>query len=128
MSQRKFARVPSPLTPLAAATHGHFIRAPGDDLHHFQRRQGRKFSDQLEQSQSTPNLFVEVLRRDFGKIDCGYVPFRDRVSCTVEEACVVTGLGRTTIYELMKKKKIAVIKVGRRTLILIPSLLSVFEG
>ena len=53
MSQRKFARVPSPLTPLAAAAHGHFVRAPGDDLHHFQRRQGRKLSDQLEQSQST---------------------------------------------------------------------------
>jgi hypothetical protein len=29
------------------------------------------------------------------------VPFRERLSCTVDEACVVTGLGRTKLYELI---------------------------
>lgn len=29
------------------------------------------------------------------------VPFRERISCTVDEACVVTGLGRTKLYELI---------------------------
>jgi excisionase family DNA binding protein len=55
------------------------------------------------------------------------VPFRDRISCTVAEACVATGLGRTKLYELIKQKRISTIKVGARTLINVRSLVAVFE-
>jgi len=56
------------------------------------------------------------------------IPFRDRVSCTVEEACWATGLGRTTIYKLIKERRIATKKIGRRTVILVPTLLAEIES
>ena len=55
------------------------------------------------------------------------VPFRERISCTVAEACVATGLGRTKLYELIKQKRISTIKVGARTLINVGSLVAAFE-
>jgi excisionase family DNA binding protein len=55
------------------------------------------------------------------------VPFRERISCTIAEACVATGLGRTKLYELIKQKRISTIKVGARTLINVGSLAAAFE-
>jgi excisionase family DNA binding protein len=55
------------------------------------------------------------------------IPFRERISCTVAEACVATGLGRTKLYELIKQKRIATVKVGARTLINVGSLVAAFE-
>jgi excisionase family DNA binding protein len=51
-------------------------------------------------------------------------PFRERITCTVAEACIATGLGRTKLYELIKLKKVAASKVGARTLIDVRSLVS----
>ena len=49
------------------------------------------------------------------------IPFRDRVSSTVKETCWATGLGRTTLYELIKERRVAKKKkIGRRTVILCP--------
>jgi excisionase family DNA binding protein len=56
------------------------------------------------------------------------IAFRDRVSCTVEEACWATGLGRTTLYKLIKEGRIAARKIGRRTVILVPTLLAEIES
>jgi excisionase family DNA binding protein len=56
------------------------------------------------------------------------IPFRERISCTVVEACVATGLGRTTVYKLIKERRIAAKKVGRRTVILVPTLLAEIEA
>jgi excisionase family DNA binding protein len=56
------------------------------------------------------------------------IPFRDRISCTVDEACDATGLGRTTIYRLIMLKRLLTKKVGRRTLISVPSLLAAIEN
>lgn len=56
------------------------------------------------------------------------IAFRDRVSCTVEEACGATGLGRTTLYKLIKESRIAARKIGRRTVILVPTLLAEIES
>ncbi len=39
------------------------------------------------------------------------------LSHSVESAAEITGLGRTTIYELIKEKRIVALKVGRRRLI-----------
>lgn len=43
-------------------------------------------------------------------------PFRP-LSVTVETACALSGLGRTTIYALAKQKKLRIVKVGARSLI-----------
>ena len=40
------------------------------------------------------------------------VPFRERLSCTVEDACAVTGLGRTKLYELIGSGQLATTTIG----------------
>ena len=50
------------------------------------------------------------------------IPFNERVSCTIAEACGATGLGRTKLYELIGEGKIDTCKMGKRTLVLVPSL------
>jgi hypothetical protein len=52
------------------------------------------------------------------------IPFRDRVSCTIRQACEATGLGRTKLYALMQGGLLATTTVGRRRLVLVGSLLS----
>ena len=56
-----------------------------------------------------------------------HIPFCERISCTVVEACSATGLGRTKLYELIKQKRIATTKIGGRTLINVRSLVSAVE-
>jgi excisionase family DNA binding protein len=59
---------------------------------------------------------------------CGNeIPFRQRISCTIAEACIATGLGRAKLYELIKQNRIATVKVGARTLINVGSLVAAFE-
>ena len=41
----------------------------------------------------------------------------DKLAYTIPEAVVASGLGRTTIYELIKRREIPVVKVGSRSLI-----------
>jgi excisionase family DNA binding protein len=53
-----------------------------------------------------------------------YLPFSERLTCTVEEACEVTGLGRTKIYELIGNGRLNTTTVGRRRLIIVQSLLA----
>lgn len=55
------------------------------------------------------------------------VPFRDRLSCTVDEACEVTGLGRTKLYELIGSGRVLTTTIGRRRLVIIRSLLELVE-
>ncbi len=55
------------------------------------------------------------------------IPFRERVSCTIAEACEATGLGRTKLYMLMDAGVLTSITVGRRRLILMDSLLGVLR-
>jgi excisionase family DNA binding protein len=56
-----------------------------------------------------------------------HIPFDQRISCTVAEACGATGLGRTKLYELIKHKWIATTKIGGRTLINVKSLAAAVE-
>lgn len=51
------------------------------------------------------------------------LPFAQRLTCTVAEACEVTGLGRTKIYELIGDGRITTTTVGRRRLVIVQSLL-----
>lgn len=50
------------------------------------------------------------------------------ISFTIKSAGVATGLGPTTLYQLIKEGKIQARKEGRRTLILAESLRRHIEG
>jgi excisionase family DNA binding protein len=50
------------------------------------------------------------------------IPFAQRLTCTIAEACAATGLGRTKLYELIGAGDIATTMVGRRRLVLVRSL------
>jgi len=51
------------------------------------------------------------------------IPFVQRLSCTVAEACAATGLGRTKLYELIGAGSVATTLIGRRRLVSVKSLL-----
>lgn len=55
------------------------------------------------------------------------IPFAQKLSCTINEACEATGLGRTKLYELIGDGRIATTTVGRRRLVVVRSLLSLLE-
>jgi excisionase family DNA binding protein len=50
------------------------------------------------------------------------IPFLERVTCTVAEACEATGLGRTKLYALLAEGCLESTTVGRRRLIDVRSL------
>lgn len=56
------------------------------------------------------------------------IPFAQRFTCTINEACEVTGLGRTKLYELIGHGHLATTTVGRRRLVVVRSLLSLLES
>jgi excisionase family DNA binding protein len=41
----------------------------------------------------------------------------DKLAYTIPEAVAASGLGRTTIYELIKSGEVPIVKVGRRSVI-----------
>lgn len=55
------------------------------------------------------------------------VPFRERLSCTVDDACAVTGLGRTKLYELIGSGQLITTTIGRRRLVIVRSLLELVD-
>lgn len=52
------------------------------------------------------------------------LPFAQRLTCTVAEACEATGLGRTKIYELIGDGRVTTTTIGRRRLVIVQSLLA----
>lgn len=55
------------------------------------------------------------------------IPFRERLSCTIPEACAATGLGRTKMYEEIGAGRVHVRKFGTRTLIVVDSLVALID-
>jgi excisionase family DNA binding protein len=55
------------------------------------------------------------------------IPFAQRLTCTIAEACQATGLGRTKIYELIGKGQIETTRIGRRRLVLVHSLVMLID-
>jgi hypothetical protein len=55
------------------------------------------------------------------------IPFRDRISCTIPEACAATGLGRTKMYEEIGAGRVQTRKFGTRTLIVVNSLVALID-
>jgi excisionase family DNA binding protein len=61
-------------------------------------------------------------------VESAAIPFAQRLSCTIAEACEVTGLGRTKLYELIGDGHLATSTVGRRRLVLVQSILTLLES
>ena len=55
------------------------------------------------------------------------IPFVQRLTCTISEACEVTGLGRTKLYELIGTGHLTTTTVGRRRLVLVSSLQALLD-
>ena len=73
-----------------------------------------------EDLQLTPSVSEAVRPRT--------VPFAQKLTCTINEACEVTGLGRTKLYELIGDGHLATTTIGRRRLVVVRSLLSLLES
>ncbi len=56
--------------------------------------------------------------------DTAAIPFAQRLTCTIDEACQATGLGRTKLYELIGAGCLDTTTIGRRRLVLVRSLQS----
>ena len=52
-----------------------------------------------------------------------HIPFGERLTCSVDDATKVTGLGRSLLYIKMKSGEIEWVKIGTRRLIKVRSLL-----
>jgi excisionase family DNA binding protein len=50
------------------------------------------------------------------------IPTQEKITLRISETVAVSGLSRSTIYELLKAGKLRAVKVGRRRLILRDSL------
>jgi excisionase family DNA binding protein len=83
-------------------------------------RRKRRENDEVEESQFTPSA------SEAGEPKT--IPFVQRFTCTINEACEVTGLGRTKIYELIGAGHLVTTTVGRRRLVVVRSLLSFLES
>jgi excisionase family DNA binding protein len=64
---------------------------------------------------------------DSNALDLGRIPFAQRVTCTIADACEATGLGRTKIYELIGNGRLVATSVGRRRLVVVASLLTLMK-
>ena len=60
--------------------------------------------------------------------ELGSIPFAQRLTCTVAEACEATCLGRTKLYELIGDGRVTTTTLGRRRLVLVQSLLALVGG
>ncbi len=59
--------------------------------------------------------------------DNAKIPFEQRLSRTIAEACEATGLGRTKLYMLIDAGALQTITVGRRRLVLMESLRAILK-
>ena len=83
-------------------------------------RRKRRENDEVEELQITSSVREAVRSQT--------VPFAQKLTCTINEACEMTGLGRTKLYELIGDGHLATTTVGRRRLVVVRSLLSLLES
>jgi excisionase family DNA binding protein len=83
-------------------------------------RRKRRENDEVEETQFTPSASEAVRPQT--------VPFAQKLTCTINQACEVTGLGRTKLYELIGDGHLATTTVGRRRLVVVLSLLSLLDS
>jgi excisionase family DNA binding protein len=97
----------APVPPTSISRQGEFMT--GD----------RSENDRRGQSRSVPATD--------GSREPKTLPFAERLSCTVDEACEATGLGRTKLYELIGSGQVITTTVGRRRLVMVRSLLALLD-
>lgn len=51
-----------------------------------------------------------------------------KITATVKEACEMSGLGKTKLYELIGDGSVATTRIGRRRLVKVDSLRAVLEA
>ena len=56
------------------------------------------------------------------------IPFAQRPTCTILEACEAIGIGRSKLYELIGDGHLDTTRIGRRRLVRVPSLLRLVQG
>ena len=56
------------------------------------------------------------------------VPFRERLTCSVKDAMMATGIGKTKLYELIGDGVVNTVKVGGKRLVVIESLKRLADG
>lgn len=56
------------------------------------------------------------------------IPFKDRPTCTIDQATEASGIGRTKIYELIGDRQLETLLIGRRRLVKVPSLLKLLQS
>jgi excisionase family DNA binding protein len=83
-------------------------------------RRKRRENNQVEGLQFNPSASEAVRPQT--------VPFAQKLTCTINEACEVTSLGRTKLYELIGDGHLATTTVGRRRLVVVRSLLSILQS
>jgi excisionase family DNA binding protein len=83
-------------------------------------RRKRRENDEANESRFTPPIPEATGMKT--------IPFAERFTCTINEACKVTGLGRTKLYEIIGAGHVATTAIGRRRLVVVRSLLSFLES
>jgi excisionase family DNA binding protein len=61
-------------------------------------------------------------------LDTRIVPFDQRLTCAILIASLATGISRSKIYELIGSGEIETVKIGRRRLVLVRSLLRLMQS
>lgn len=85
--------------------------------------------DVFDPKRSSPDLFDQpapvTIRRSSVRraTTTTEIPFMQRPTCTIKEACKAAGMGRTKFYEIIKNGDLKIISIGRRRLVQVPSLL-----
>jgi excisionase family DNA binding protein len=69
------------------------------------------------------NEITSVTDNESQQRKVAHIPFGERLTCSVDDATKVTGLGRSLIYDKMKSGEIEWVKIGKRRLIKVSSLL-----
>lgn len=70
-----------------------------------------------------PRVATRYTRSKYAQRPPREIPFMQRPTCTIKEACKAAGMGRTKFYELIKGGELKTTSVGRRRLVQVPSLL-----
>lgn len=52
----------------------------------------------------------------------------EKVAASINETVDLTGLGRTTVFRLIKENKLRTVKVGRRTLVPMSEIRALVDG
>lgn len=55
-------------------------------------------------------------------------PEPERITVRIKEACRITGIGRSKLYELIADGEIEIVKIGAMTLIPVDSLKALTQG